>query len=91
MNSRSVAVVCIAGLQNLKQFFFFGNESAYSMCFHGGTLWCYYPGSLLHRDLSDKRDADARIKKASQAFGALNVRISISAGVPERLYEGAIY
>ena len=30
-----------------------------------------YLGSLLHRDLSDHHDVDARIKKASKAFGAL--------------------
>jgi len=35
-----------------------------------------YLGSLLHRDLKDKHDVDARIKKASQAFGALRDKSS---------------
>ncbi len=47
-------------------------------------------GSLLHRDLSDNHGANARIKEASQAFGALRVRISGSADVPERL-KGTFY
>ena len=34
-----------------------------------------YLRSLLHRDLSDHHDVDARIKKASKAFGALRDRI----------------
>ena len=49
-----------------------------------------YLGSLLHRDLTDKHDVDARIKKASQAFGALRDKIFSSASVPERL-KGKLY
>ena len=34
-----------------------------------------YFGSLLHYDLSDHHDVEARLKKASQAFGALRSKI----------------
>ncbi len=34
-----------------------------------------YLGSLLHYDLSDHHDVEARLKKASQAFGALRSKI----------------
>ena len=49
-----------------------------------------YLGSLLHRDLSDHHDVDARIKKASKAFGALRDRIFSTRDVSERLI-GKIY
>jgi len=49
-----------------------------------------YLGSLLHRDLSDHHDVDARIKKASKAFGALRNRIFGTRDVSERL-KGKIY
>ena len=49
-----------------------------------------YLGSLLHRDLSDHHDVEARIKKASKAFGALRDRLFSSADVPERL-KGKVY
>ena len=60
----------------------------------GGTIsfteTFVYLGSLLHRDLSDIHDAEARIMKASQAFGALRTKIFGSADVPERL-KGKLY
>ena len=49
-----------------------------------------YLGSLLHRDLPDHHDVEARIKKASKAFGALRDRLFSSADVPERL-KGKVY
>ena len=49
-----------------------------------------YLGSLLHRDLSDHHDVDARIKKASKAFGALRDRVFSTRDVSERLI-GKIY
>ena len=49
-----------------------------------------YLGSLLHCDLSDHHDVDARIKKAAQAFGALRDRVFSSRDVPERL-KGRVY
>ena len=49
-----------------------------------------YLGSLLHYDLSDHHDVDARIKKASQAFGALRSKIFSSRDIPERL-KGKVY
>ena len=49
-----------------------------------------YLGSLLHCDLSDRHDVDARIKKASAAFGALRDRLFGSKDVPERL-KGKVY
>ena len=49
-----------------------------------------YLGSLLHRDLSDHHDVEARIKKASMAFGALRDRFFGSRDVPERL-KGKVY
>jgi len=49
-----------------------------------------YLGSLLHCDLSDHHDVDARIKKASAAFGALRDRLFGSKDVPERL-KGKVY
>jgi hypothetical protein len=49
-----------------------------------------YLGSLLHRDLSDNHDVEARIMKASQAFGALRTKVFGSADVPERL-KGKLY
>jgi hypothetical protein len=49
-----------------------------------------YLGSLLHRDLSDHHDVDARIKKASKAFGALRDRVFSTRDVSERL-KGKIY
>ena len=49
-----------------------------------------YLGSLLHCDLSDHHDVDARIKKAAQAFGALRDRVFSSRDVPERL-KGKVY
>ena len=60
----------------------------------GGTIGFtesfVYLGSTLHRDLSDHRDVDYRIKKASQAFGALRDHFFGSADVPERL-KGKVY
>ena len=47
-------------------------------------------GSLLHRDLTDKHGVDTRIKKTSQAFGALRDKIFSSASVSERL-KGKLY
>ena len=44
-----------------------------------------YLGSVLHRDLSDQNGVDARIKNASQAFGALRDRGFSSRDVPGRL------
>ena len=49
------------------------------------TISFNYPGSVLHRDLSDHHGVDARIKKASRAFGALRGRVFSSKDVPERL------
>jgi len=49
-----------------------------------------YLGSLPHRDLSDHHDVDARIKKASKAFGALCDHFFSSCDVSERL-KGKIY
>jgi hypothetical protein len=49
-----------------------------------------YLGSLLHRDLTDHHDVDARIKKAAKAFGALRDRVFSSKDVPERL-KGKVY
>ena len=49
-----------------------------------------YLGSLLHSDLSDDHDVEARIKKASKAFGALRDRFFSSKAVPERL-KGKVY
>jgi len=46
-----------------------------------------YLGSLLHYDLSDHHDVEARIKKAPQAFGAMRSKIFGSADIPERLME----
>ena len=40
-----------------------------------------YPGSILNRGPSDHHGADARTKKASQAFGALRDRALSSKGV----------
>ena len=44
-----------------------------------------YLGSLLHYDLSDHHDVEARLKKASQAFCALRSNIFSSRDIPERL------
>jgi len=44
-----------------------------------------YLWSLLHRDLSDHHDVDARIKKASKAFGTLRDRVFSTRDVSERL------
>ncbi len=44
-----------------------------------------YLGSLLHYDLSDHHDIEVRLKKASQAFGALRTKIFSSRDIPERL------
>ena len=41
-----------------------------------------YLGSILHRDLSNHHGVDARIKKASQAFGALRDQVLSSRDVP---------
>ena len=49
-----------------------------------------YLGSLHHHDLSDHHDVEARIKKASKAFGALRDRFFGSRDVPERL-KGKVY
>ena len=49
-----------------------------------------YLGSLLHCDLSDDHDVDARIKKASKAFGALRDCFFSSSIVTERL-KGKVY
>ena len=49
-----------------------------------------YLGSLLHRDLSDHHDVEARIKKASMAFGALRDLFFGSRDVPKRL-KGKVY
>ena len=56
----------------------------------GGTVsftqsFVYLVGSLLHRDLSDHHDVDARIKKASKGFGALRDRIFSTRDASERL------
>ena len=61
---------------------------------YGGTIRftesSVYLGSLLHRGLSDHHDVEARIKKASMAFGALRDRFFGSRDVPERL-KGKVY
>ena len=44
-----------------------------------------YRGFILHRDLSNHHGVDARIKKASQSFGALLDRVFSSKDVPGRL------
>ena len=49
-----------------------------------------YLGSLLHYDLSDHHDVEARIKKASRAIGAMRSRIYGFADIPERL-KGKVY
>ena len=53
-----------------------------------------YLGSLLHYDLSDHHGVEARIKKASQAFGAMRSKIYGSADIPERpngkVYAGGV-
>ena len=49
-----------------------------------------YLGSLLHSDLADHHDVNARLKKASMAFGALRDRVFSSRDVPERL-KGRLY
>ena len=49
-----------------------------------------YLGSLLHRGPSDHHDAEARIKKAPMAFGALRDRLFGSRDVPGRL-KGKVY
>ena len=49
-----------------------------------------YLGSLLHSDLSDHHDVETRLKKASQAFGALRSKIFSSRDIPERL-KGKVY
>ena len=49
-----------------------------------------YLGSLLHYDLSDHHDVEARIKTASKAFGAMRSKIFGSADIPERL-KGKVY
>jgi hypothetical protein len=49
-----------------------------------------YLGSLLHCDLSDDHDVDARIKKAFKAFGALRNCFFSSSLVPERM-KGQVY
>ena len=49
-----------------------------------------YLGSLLHRDLSDHHEVDARIKKAYEAFGALRDHFFSTRDVSERL-KGKIY
>lgn len=49
-----------------------------------------YLGSLLHRDLSDHHDVEARLKKAAKAFGALRDRVFSSKDIPERL-KGKLY
>ena len=50
----------------------------------------FYLGSLLHRDLSDYHDVDARIKKVSRASGALRDHFFSTRDVSERL-KGKIY
>ncbi len=49
-----------------------------------------YLGSLLHHDLSDHHDVEARLKKAPQAFGALRSKIISSRDIPEHL-KGKVY
>ena len=49
-----------------------------------------YLGSLLHYDLSDHHDVEARLKKAPQAFGTLRTQILSSRNIPERL-KGKVY
>ena len=49
-----------------------------------------YLGSLLHYDLSDHHDVEARIKKASKAFSAMRSKIYGTADIPERL-KGKVY
>ena len=44
-----------------------------------------YLGSLLHRDLSDHHEVDARIKKAYEAIGALRDHFFSTRDVSERL------
>jgi len=56
----------------------------------GFTLPFVYLGSLLHRDLSENHDVDARIKKASKAFGALRDHFFSTRDVSERL-KGKIF
>jgi len=60
----------------------------------GGTVGftepLVYLGSLLHYDLSDHHDAEARIKKAPQALGAMRSKIFGSADIPGRL-KGKVY
>jgi hypothetical protein len=55
----------------------------------GGTVSFTQPfaylASLLHRDLPDHHDVDARIKKASKGFGALRDRIFSTRDASERL------
>ena len=49
-----------------------------------------YPGSLLHYDLPDHHGAEARIRKASHAFGAMRSKVFGSADIPGRL-KGKVY
>ena len=44
-----------------------------------------YLGSLLHYDLSDHHDVEARIKRAPKALGAMRSKICGSADIPEGL------
>jgi hypothetical protein len=56
----------------------------------GFTKFFVYLGSTLASDLSDHHDVNARLKKASKAFGALRDRVFSSRDVPERL-KGKVY
>ena len=48
-------------------------------------------GSILHRDFSDHRDVNARVKNSSQAFGALRDRVFSSKDLPERkVFNGGV-
>ncbi len=61
---------------------------AYSQCCFTESF--VYLGSLLHYDLSDHHGVEARLKKASQAFGAMRSEIFSSRDIPERL-KGKVY
>ena len=64
----------------------------YLIPFFGFTQsFVYLLGSLLHHDISDHHDVDARINKASKkVFGAPRDRVFSTSDVPERL-KGKIY
>ncbi len=47
-----------------------------------------YLGSLLHFDLPEHLDIEARLKKAPQVFGALRSKIFRSRDIPEQSLRG---